>query len=40
MPTKYVLSTCSGDHKDANLVKVFISRLIDLEKFQIDKLQA
>jgi hypothetical protein len=40
MPTKYILPTCSGEHKDANLVKVFTSRLIDLEKFQTDRLHA
>jgi hypothetical protein len=40
MPIKYVLSTFSGEYKDANLVKVFISKLEKLEKLQNDKLQA
>ncbi len=32
MPTNYVLSAFNGDHIDANLVTVFISRLMDMEK--------
>ncbi len=32
--------TFSGDHRDANHVKVLISRLIKLEKLLNDKLKA
>jgi hypothetical protein len=40
MPIKYVFLAFSGDHRDANLIRVFISKLIDLEKLQTNKLQA
>jgi hypothetical protein len=40
MPIKYVLLTFSGDHKDANPMKVLTNRLIKLEKLQNDGLQA
>jgi hypothetical protein len=40
MPIKYVMFTFNGDHKYANLIKVLTSRLIELEKLQIDKLHA
>jgi hypothetical protein len=40
MPIKHALSAFSGDYKDANLVKLFISKLKELEKLQNDKLQA
>jgi hypothetical protein len=39
MPTKYVMSTFSGDHMDANHVKVFTNRLTKLKKLLNDKLQ-
>jgi hypothetical protein len=39
MPTKYVLPTFYGDHKDENHVRVLTNRLMDLEKLHIDKLQ-
>jgi hypothetical protein len=32
MPTKYVLPTISGDHKDAEPTRVLIARIIELEK--------
>ncbi len=38
MPTKYVLPTFSGDHKDENHVRVLTNRLMDLEKMHIDRL--
>jgi hypothetical protein len=31
---------CSEDHKAANHVRVFTSKLIDLEKLEINKLKA
>jgi hypothetical protein len=34
MPIKYVLPTCSGDHRNANHVKVLTSRLTNLEKIE------
>jgi len=40
MPTKYVVLTFSGDHKYANIVKVFINQLIRLKKLQNDRLHA
>ncbi len=40
MPIKYVLLAFSGDHRDANPIRVFINKLIDLEKLQTNKLQA
>jgi hypothetical protein len=38
MHTKYVLLTFNEDHKDANIVKVFINQLIGLEKLHNDRL--
>ncbi len=32
IPTEHVLLTFSGDHRDANPIKIFISRLTNLEK--------
>jgi hypothetical protein len=32
MPTKYVLSAISGDHKDVELTKVLTAIIIELEK--------
>jgi hypothetical protein len=40
MPTKYVLSAVSGDHKDAEPISVLTSRIIELEKLQENKLEA
>ncbi len=38
MPIEYVLLACNGDHINANHVQVLVSRLIELEKLQNDKL--
>jgi hypothetical protein len=40
MPIKYVLLAFNGDHRDANPIKVFISKSTDLENLQTNKLQA
>jgi hypothetical protein len=32
MPTKYVLLAISGDHKDAESIRVLTTRIIKLEK--------
>jgi hypothetical protein len=32
MPTKYVLSTINGDHKDAEATKILTTRITKLEK--------
>jgi hypothetical protein len=37
-PTKYVMLVISGVHMDANLVRVIIDRIFDIEKLQSDKL--
>jgi len=39
MPKKNVLSTISGDHKDAELTKVLTTRIIELEKLQENSLE-
>jgi hypothetical protein len=39
MPTKYVLPTISGDHKDAKPTRVLTSIIIKLEKLQENKLE-
>jgi hypothetical protein len=39
MPTKYVLSVISGDHKDVEPTKVLTTRIIKLEKLQENKLE-
>jgi hypothetical protein len=40
MPTKYVLLTINGDHKDVEPTRVLIARITKLEKFQENKLEA
>jgi hypothetical protein len=40
MPTKYVLSTISGDHRDVEPTKVQTARITKLEKLQKNKLEA
>jgi hypothetical protein len=40
MPTKYVLPTISGDHKDARPTKILIARITELEKLQDNILEA
>jgi hypothetical protein len=40
MPTIYVMLTFSGDHKDANIVKIFINQLTKLKKLHNDRLHA
>ncbi len=40
MPTKYVLLAISGDHKDAKLTKMLITKITKLEKLQANKLEA
>jgi hypothetical protein len=40
MPTNYVLFAFSGDHKNANIIKVFISRLTYMDKHETDILHA
>jgi hypothetical protein len=39
MPTKYVLSDISGDHKNAEPTKVLTTRIIELEKLQENRLE-
>jgi hypothetical protein len=40
LPIEYVMLAFNGDHIDANPIRVFTSKLIELEKLQNDKLQA
>jgi hypothetical protein len=40
MPIKYVFPTFSWDHKNANPMRVFTSRLVKLEKLQNEELHA
>jgi len=40
MPTKYVLSTINGDHKDAKPTRVLITKITKLEKLQENGLEA
>ncbi len=40
MWTEYVLSVISGNHKDAEPIRVLIVRLIELEKLLENKLEA
>jgi hypothetical protein len=39
MPTKYVMLTFNGDHKNANPIRVLTNRLKELEKLQTKILQ-
>jgi hypothetical protein len=39
MPTKYVLSTISGNYKDVKPTRVLIARIISLEKLQANRLE-
>ncbi len=40
MPTKYVLLAISGEHKNVEPTRVLITRIIELEKLQKNKLEA
>ncbi len=40
MPTKYIVPFAGGNEKDSILVRVLISRIIELKKFQEAKMQA
>jgi hypothetical protein len=40
MATKYVLLASSGDHQDANPIKVLINKLTKFEKLQNERIQA
>jgi hypothetical protein len=40
MPTEYVLSVISGDHRDAEPTKVSIAKITELEKLQEKILKA
>ncbi len=39
MPTKYVLPTINGDHKDVEPTRVLTTRIIKLEKLHENKLE-
>jgi nitrate reductase beta subunit len=39
MPIKYVMSAINVDHKDAEPTKVLTTKIIDLEKLQVNKLK-
>jgi len=39
MPTKYVMLTISGDHRDAKPTRVLTTRITELEKLQENKLE-
>ncbi len=40
MPTKYVMSTIIGDHRDVKPTKVLTSKIVKLEKLQDNRLEA
>jgi hypothetical protein len=40
MPIKYVLLAISGDHIDVEPTKVLITKIIELEKLQENRLEA
>ncbi len=40
MPTKHVIPTISGDHRDAKLTKMLTTTIIKLEKLQENRLEA
>ncbi len=40
MPTKYVLSAISGDHRDVKPTKVLTTRITEVEKLQENRLEA
>jgi hypothetical protein len=40
MPTKYILSAISGDHKDVEPTKLLITIITKLEKLQENRLEA
>jgi hypothetical protein len=40
MPTKYILSTISGDHEDVKPTRILTTRIIESEKLQKNCLEA
>jgi hypothetical protein len=40
MPTKYVLPTINGDHKDAKPIRILIAIIIELKKLHENKLES